>query len=92
MVNNLEYKLVHNFKCKRCGSTHYDKIFYTGLKTLDEENSIIEERYVCRNCNFPFNIEDYMVKNLINMNKNELLNNSNFINQGIHIKGENKDE
>ena len=93
MSNNLEYILVNNFKCKRCGCTHYDKLIHTGFKTLDEENSIELEQYVCRNCDFPINIDEYKRENLINIDKNKLLNESEFINEGIEIKkGDNENE
>lgn len=63
-MSNLEYTLVYNFKCKRCGCTTYDKEFFTGFKNIDEENAIIATRYVCRNCDKPFNIDNY-TKNCI---------------------------
>ena len=77
----LEYILVQNFKCKKCGCTHYDKIMYTGDKTLDEEDSILLERYVCRNCDFSFNINDYKKQDSYSMSSKELINNSIFINE-----------
>ena len=86
MQNEIEYKLVDNFKCKRCGCIHYDKMIYTGLKTLDEEDSIIYEKYVCRNCDFPFNINDYIQNNSINITPEDLLNQSEFIDEGTEIK------
>ena len=88
MHNQIEYKLTNEFKCKRCGCTKYDKMIYTGLKTLDEEDAIIYEKYVCRNCDFPFNITDYLKENTdsITITPLELLNQSNFIDEGIEIQ------
>ena len=83
MQNQLEFKLIQNFKCKRCGCTNYDKLLYTGMKTLNEDNSIIEERYVCRNCDFPFNIHEYLQNSDIHITANELLNQSEFIDEGV---------
>lgn len=80
-MSDLNYTLVNNYKCKRCGCTHYDKIFYTGAKTLDEENAIMAEQYVCRNCNFPFNITEYTKSNSITMTSDELLNTATIINE-----------
>lgn len=94
MQNEIEYKLINNFRCKRCGCIHYDKMIYTGMKTLDEEDAIIHERYVCRNCDFPFNINDYIIENEevknITTTPNELLNESVFVDEGteIQINGE----
>lgn len=92
MQNNLEFKLVNNFKCKRCGCTTYDKLIYTGVKTLNEEDAIVEERYVCRNCDFPFNIAPYLnnVQENITMSSNELLNESVFIDEGTDARINNK--
>lgn len=99
MQNELEFKLVQNFKCKRCGCTHYDKLMYTGMETLSDNNSIIEERYVCRNCDFPFDINEYITDENILMNSDELLNQSIMIDEGTEyqidgktIKKENKHE
>lgn len=93
MQNQIEYKLIHNFKCKRCGCTKYDKMIYTGMKTLDEEDSIIHERYVCRNCDYPFDITPYLKNsNLenITITPKELLDASIFVDEGteIQINGE----
>ena len=90
MENNLEFKLINNFKCKRCGCTNYDKNIYTGLKTLNDEDSIVEERYICRNCDFPFDINKYIknddfIEN-ITMTSKDLLNQSKFIDNGTEIK------
>ena len=82
-MNNLEYILVNNFKCKRCGCTTYDKQFFTGFNTLDEDDSVILERYICRNCEKPFDINDYKETNKYNMTSEELLKN---------MQGENKNE
>lgn len=73
---NLEFILINNFKCRRCGSVNYDKMIYTGMKTLSDENSIVEERYVCRNCNLPFTLvkNDSNTIEHINISSNELIN------------------
>ena len=89
MQNQMEYKLINNFKCKRCGCTKYDKLIYTGLKTLDEENAIIAEKYVCRNCDFPCIIDSD--KN-ITITPEELLNQSVFIDEGTEIINNEKGE
>lgn len=89
MENKLEYILVNNFKCKRCGCNKYDKIFYTGDKLLDENDAIITTRYVCRNCNFPFNINDFKELSKYESTPKELLNNSIYINEN---EKENKNE
>lgn len=86
MQNQIEYKMVNNFKCKRCGCTHYDKMIYTGMKTLDEEDAIIYEKYVCRNCDFPFNINEYNENDNIKITPEELLNQSTFIDEGTEIQ------
>ena len=83
---NLEFILVKNFKCRRCGCTHYDKIFYTGMKELSDENSIQEERYVCRNCDFPVNIQDYIPDETISMSSKELLDIAKFVDEGVKNK------
>lgn len=93
MQNQIEYKLINNFKCKKCGCTKYDKMIYTGMKTLDEEDAIIHERYVCRNCDFPFDINSYLEDSKsekITITPSELLNNSVFVDEGteIQINGE----
>ena len=87
MSNDLEFKLINSFKCKRCDSTNYDKLIYTGANTLDDDNSIILEKYVCRNCNLPFILEDYikddtLMKN-INSSPYELMNTSKFTDEGV---------
>lgn len=82
---NLEFKLIQNFRCKRCGCTTYDKNIYTGLKTLDEKYSILFEKYICRNCDFPFNIDEYVSNNeSYVMNSKELLNSANIINENLN--------
>lgn len=88
MQNQIEFKLTQNFKCKRCGCNHYDKLMYTGMKTLNEENAIMKERYVCRNCDFPFDINEYLKENVnsIKITPNELLNQSNYIDEGVDFK------
>ena len=89
MQNQIDFKLTQNFKCKKCGCNTYDKLIYTGMKTLDEENAIIHERYVCRNCDFPFNMNEYLKNsNLenISITPSELLNNSVFIDEGTELK------
>lgn len=75
---NLEFILINDFKCRRCGSTNYDKIFYTGNKTLGEENSIIHQRYVCRNCDLPFTLVETKSNTIehINMSSKELIDQS----------------
>lgn len=73
MSNNLEYVLINNFKCKRCGCTHYDKLIHTGADLLEQENSIKFQQYVCRNCDFPVNINEYTTEQNITIDKNELL-------------------
>lgn len=87
MSNDLEFKLVNSFKCKRCGSTNYDKLIYTGANTLDEDNSIILEKYVCRNCDLPFLLEDYIKDDTllqdIKSSPYELMNNSEFSDEGV---------
>ncbi len=84
----LEYILVNNYRCKRCGFNKYDVVFYTGDKLLNDKNSVLEKRYVCRNCNFPFDISHYKKQESYNMSANELLNKSIFVNE--NEKGENK--
>lgn len=86
MQNQLEFKLVQNFRCKRCGCNHYDKLIYTGMKTLDEENSVIYDKYVCRNCDFPVNINGYLINDKINITSDELLNQSEFIDDGVDFQ------
>lgn len=87
MSNDLEFKLVNSFKCKRCGSTNYDKLIYTGANTLDEDDSIILEKYVCRNCDLPFLLEDYIKNDTllqdIKSSPYELMNNSEFSDEGV---------
>lgn len=92
MQNNIEFKLVKNFICKKCGCTTYDKLIYTGIKTLNDDNSIICEKYVCRNCDFPININEYLnsIEENISMKVNELLNNSIFIDEGVSVKNNDK--
>lgn len=83
MQNQLEYVLINEFKCKRCGCTKYDKMIYTGMKTLDNENAIVCEKYVCRNCDFPFDINDYskeIIENLT-ITSSELLSQSEFVDE-----------
>lgn len=80
-MSDLEFILVNNFKCKRCGCTHYDKIFHTGFKTLGEENAIEYEEYVCRNCDYPVDIKKYQLDDTLNIATNDLLQQSKFINQ-----------
>ena len=96
MNDNLEFKLINSFKCKRCGCNNYDKLFYTGLHTLDEDNSIILEKYVCRNCDLPFYLEDYIKDDSILKNIKSspecLMNNSNIIDEGVENKLNNKGE
>lgn len=95
-MSNIEFKLVSNFKCKRCGCTKYDKEIFTGNKLLEDENSIIGERYVCRNCDFPININEYINVDSFKMTKDELLKEAIIIDDGIEKiksdKGENKNE
>lgn len=87
MSNDLEFKLVNSFKCKRCGSTNYDKLIYTGANTLDEDDSIVLEKYVCRNCDLPFLLEDYIKDDTllqdIKSSPYELMNNSEFSDEGV---------
>ena len=92
--NQLEFKLIQNFKCKRCGCTNYDKMIYTGMKTLGEKNASILERYVCRNCDFVFDINEYISTENINMSSSELLNNSTFVDEGtdFQINGQSIDK
>ena len=50
-------------------------------------DSIILEKYVCRNCNLPFILEDYikddtLMKN-INSSPYELMNTSKFTDEGV---------
>ena len=66
---------------------NYDKLIYTGANTLDDDDSIILEKYVCRNCNLPFILEDYikddtLMKN-INSSPYELMNTSKFTDEGV---------
>ena len=93
MQNQIEYKLIYNFKCKKCGCTKYDKLIYTGMKTLNEENAIIGEKYVCRNCDFPININSHINNSKLTENititPQELLDNSIFIDEGTEIKNNN---
>lgn len=87
MSNDLEFKLINSFKCKKCGSTNYDKLIYTGANTLDEEDSIVLEKYVCRNCDLPFLLEDYIKDDTllqdIKSSPYELMNNSEFSDEGV---------
>lgn len=87
MSNDLEFKLINSFKCKRCGSTNYDKLIYTGANTLDEEDSIVLEKYVCRNCDLPFLLEDYIKDDTllqdIKSSPCELMNDSEFSDEGV---------
>lgn len=62
-MQNLSFKMIKDFKCPRCGFPYYDKLMFTGDKSLNDENSIIFEKYVCRNCDFPVNINDYECEN-----------------------------
>lgn len=86
MSQNLEFKLINSFVCKRCGCTHYDKEIFTGNKLLDEENSIIHERYVCRNCDLPFDISKYKENETVNMTSSELLKEAVYKNEGIEME------
>lgn len=79
----MDYVLIPNYQCKRCGCTKYDKIIHTGAQTLDEKGAIKAEKYVCRNCDYPFDINDYQQDNKISMSPNELLAQSKFVNEGI---------
>lgn len=81
MSETMNYILIENFKCKRCGYNKYDELIYTGDKLINEKDSIIQTRYVCRNCDFPFNINDYTKSDSININKHELLNNTTTTNK-----------
>lgn len=92
MSTTLTYQYVKNFICPRCGCTQYDKMIYTGFKTLDEEDSIILENYVCRNCDYVIDINKYLKENSISIDKTELLNTSNFVDEGteIHAKVNNE--
>lgn len=87
MANDLEFKLINSFKCRRCGSTNYDKLIYTGIQTLDSDDSIILEKYVCRNCDLPFSLEDYIKDDTlmqdITSSQYELVNNSEFVDEGV---------
>lgn len=87
MPNDLEFKLINSFKCKRCGSTNYDKLIYTGAHTLDEDDSVILEKYVCRNCNLPFLLENYIKDDTLLQNITsspyELMNESKFTDEGV---------
>jgi len=85
-MSDINFIQITNFKCKRCGCTSYDKIIHTGLKTIDEENSIINEQYVCRNCDFPISINEYNLNEEIKMPVNELLNQAKIIDEGIDIR------
>ena len=86
MSKDLEFILLNNFKCKKCGYRKYDKLIYTGLKTLEDEDSIILEKYVCRNCDHPFIISNEKKSlNKLNISANELLNNSIYVDQGSEI-------
>ena len=91
-MSDLEFILIKDFKCKRCGCTHYDKMMYTGFKQLDDEDSIIGERYVCRNCDLPFNISDYIKNDTIHMSSQDLIKESEFVDEGVdataNINGE----
>lgn len=89
MATNLKFELV-NFKCKRCGCTHYDKLIYTGFKTLDDDNPVIYEKYVCRNCDLPFIINNNNDSNVIQMSSDELLKESKFTDEGVHDITKNK--
>ena len=80
--NNLEFILT-DFICSRCGCTLYDKVIYTGNKTLEDDDSIIYEEYRCRNCNKVININKQINDKTISMSKEDLLDQSKFINNGI---------
>ena len=73
MSNDLEFKLINSFKCKRCGSTNDDKLIYTGANTLDDDDSIILEDYIK---------DDTLMKN-INSSPYELMNTSKFTDEGV---------
>lgn len=98
MTNDLEFKLINSFKCKRCGSTNYDKLIYTGIKTLNDKDPILLEKYVCRNCNLPFLLKDYIeddtIMKQLKTSSMELCNTSNFVDEGVeninkeNIKGD----
>lgn len=79
----MDYVLIPNYRCKRCGCTNYDKIIHTGTKTLDEKDAIVSEVYVCRNCDYPFDISEYQIEDKISMTEKELLNQAKIINEGI---------
>ena len=88
MSETLEYVLINSFKCKRCGCSKYDKLIYTGDKTLDHDDSIIQETYVCRNCDLPFNILNYANNNTLKIDKTNLLKESIIINENLNNEGE----
>lgn len=93
-MNDLHFDLVNNFKCKKCGYTEYDKMIYTGDKTLDEEDAIIHEQYICRNCHHPFKLdvnENNLIDN-ITISPKELLHEAQFVDEGVDGKQIVKDE
>lgn len=83
MSQDLKFTLVDNFKCKRCGCIHYDKMIYTGLKTLEDDDSIVHEVYVCRNCDYPVDLTKYIHNNDIIITSDELLNEATIVNENL---------
>ena len=63
----MEYILIPNFKCKRCGCTEYDKQFFPRINplTLEPDNDLDNaySRYICRNCDLPFDLQEYDLTN-----------------------------
>lgn len=96
MSQDLEFKMINSFTCKRCGCTNYDKLMYTGFNTLDEDDAIVLEKYVCRNCDLPFYLEDYMkdtsILENIKSSPTNLINTSTIIDEGVENKSNNKGE
>ena len=83
MSQDIDFKLIPNFKCKRCNCLNYDKIICTGNQSLDDENSIQKEIYVCRNCNLDISnvIIEHTSNDYIQMESSQLLNEANVINE-----------
>lgn len=76
-MSDINFKVIKDFKCKRCGCLNYDKEIFTGDKLLTENSSIIFERYVCRNCDMTFNDLEYNNSNIEEhiVHSNDLLKN-----------------
>ena len=82
MSTDMNFTLINNFRCKKCGSINYDKVIYTGNKFLEDEDAILSEQYVCRNCDYPINLQDYIISENIQITSNDLLEQATIIEEG----------